>query len=286
MSINWQQALFNQIKKRYQQHRLPHALLFAGEKGVGKKNFSDQLVHYLLCSERGDQACGHCHACELFMAGHHPDFLCLSPEDNKMIKVDEVRALSKFVNTSSQYQQAKIVLIQHADRMNTAASNALLKTLEEPANNVYLMLLVERPSFLPATIRSRCQIYRIDNAVTAEENAEEKQMFFQDCCEFLRKRLSFIEFSEKWYKTDLKFLCCCFLSFANDLLRLKLAGDVGITNQDQRTTLEKLAHVCSLNGLLVYIDQLTACKKILSTQITVNSQLMVENLLLGWRKIL
>jgi DNA polymerase III subunit delta' len=286
MSANWQTTLFTQVTQRYQQRRLPHALLFAGQRGIGKKAFAQTLANYLLCAERSDQACGRCHACELLKANNHPDLLLLEPEENKAIKVDEVRAVSQFVSTSSQYQQAKVVIIGAADSMNRSASNALLKTLEEPANNVYLILLVEQPSFLLATIRSRCQLYRIAATVQQDEKPEEKQAFFHDCCELLRKRLSLIEVSEKWQKTDLSFLWRCWSSWTSDLLRLQLTPQPEIANQSERVTLEKLSRVCSTDALLAYADQLTACKKILTTQIAVNAQLMLEDLLLAWRRIL
>ncbi|MAZ77106.1 MAG: DNA polymerase III subunit delta' [Legionellaceae bacterium] len=286
MDLHWQQTLFAQIKQRYQQRQLPHALLFAGEPGIGKKTFALQLAAYLLCPERGETACGHCHTCELLKANNHPDLLLVEPEANKMIKVDDIRAIRDFSVTSSQYQQAKVVIIESADSMNRSASNALLKTLEEPADDVYLILLAAQPSFLLATLRSRCQLYRIAATAAQVQDTEEKQAFFHDCCEFLRKRLSFIEMSEKWQKVDLQILWRCWLSWSYDLFKLKTVVDVDIANSEQRMTLEKLSKVCSTKGLLGYIDQLTECKKVLSTQVAVNSQLMLESLLSGWRGIL
>ena len=88
----------------------------------------------------------------------HPDFIEVAPEASaKMIKIDQIRALRSDLVLTHQYGGYKIALIGPADAMNINAYNSLLKTLEEPAPGVILILLTSRPASLPATIRSRCQ---------------------------------------------------------------------------------------------------------------------------------
>jgi DNA polymerase-3 subunit delta' len=118
-----------------------------------------QLARLMLClTPEEDRPCGHCHNCQLSKNGEHPDTLLVGPEEGaRDITVDQIRALSEFVHKTSHTGIAKIVVISHAHRMNQSAANALLKTLEEPTKNTFLLLESELPGYLSATIRSRCQ---------------------------------------------------------------------------------------------------------------------------------
>ncbi len=140
--------------------RLPHALLVTGENGVGKRLFADALAGLLVC-ERPDMAggapCGTCKQCELVAAGTHPDIRVYTPEKSRMIKIDQIRALSSFAVGSPQVASRKVAIIDRADQLNINSANALLKTLEEPAEDVTLVLLQESGRPVLPTIRSRCQ---------------------------------------------------------------------------------------------------------------------------------
>ena len=145
--------------------RLPHALLVCGPAHIGKHAFADALVRTLLCRERVDDAsCGCCRDCTLYAAGTHPDWKYLSFEENektkamrKEIVIEQVRDLGAWFALTPQRGGAQVALIEPAEAMNANASNALLKTLEEPMRDRYLLLLCESPMRLSATIRSRCQ---------------------------------------------------------------------------------------------------------------------------------
>lgn len=140
--------------------RLPHALLVTGENGVGKRLFANALAGLLVC-ERPDMAggapCGSCKQCELVSAGTHPDIRVYTPEKSRMIKIDQIRALSSFAVGSPQVAGRKVAIIDRADQLNINSANALLKTLEEPADDVTLVLLQESGRPVLPTIRSRCQ---------------------------------------------------------------------------------------------------------------------------------
>jgi DNA polymerase-3 subunit delta' len=84
-----------------------------------------------------------------------PDLIVLRPE-NKTLGIDAIRELRRWVYQSPLQSHRKVVLVQEADRLNLAAANALLKTLEEPPDNTHLFLMTLRPYALPATLRSRC----------------------------------------------------------------------------------------------------------------------------------
>ncbi len=164
----WLAEAWNPLAARLAGGRLPHALLVSGAAGLGKRSLVDAFARALLCTTRsaGEQACGQCRACRLLAAGSHPDRITVGLEardDGKLrseIVVEQIRALSQRLALSSQFGGRQVAVIDPADAMNTSTANALLKTLEEPTASTLILLVADRPSRLPATIRSRCQ--RID----------------------------------------------------------------------------------------------------------------------------
>ena len=150
----------SQVAARLAQGQLPHALLIDGERGVGKRHFADDLARALVCEQpEGHEAgpCGRCKQCELMAAETHPDVRHYAPEKSRMIKVDQIRALSVFAVASPQVARRKIIIVDRADQLNINAANALLKTLEEPSDDVVLLLLQETGRPVLPTLRSRCQ---------------------------------------------------------------------------------------------------------------------------------
>lgn len=159
-TMSWLQAPWERLRKGLAENRLPHALLVTGEQGVGKRFFADQLASLLVCGqpdvEKGER-CGRCKQCELTRAGTHPDIRRYTPEKSRMIRIDQIRALSAFAVASPQVARRKIALIDRADQLNLNSANALLKTLEEPVSDLVLILLQESGRPILPTIRSRCQ---------------------------------------------------------------------------------------------------------------------------------
>ncbi|MGM0767516.1 MAG: DNA polymerase III subunit delta' [Pseudomonadota bacterium] len=159
----WLDDAWASLQKRFSENRLPHALLVSGERGVGKRRFADALATLLICDrpvtsgEHRSQPCGTCKQCELVAAGTHPDIRVYTPEKSRMIRIDQVRALSSFAVASPQVGHRKIAIIDRADQLNINSANALLKTLEEPSDDVVLILLQESGRPVLPTIRSRCQ---------------------------------------------------------------------------------------------------------------------------------
>lgn len=146
--------------------RLPHAILMAGPRGLGKRRFAELFARALLCTSPNPAGlpCGHCQDCRLNAAGTHPDRLRVVPDAESKsgeITIDAIRYLTDRAALTPLRGARKLVVIDPADRMNSAAANALLKTLEEPAGETLLVLIAEQPGRLPATIRSRCQLLNI-----------------------------------------------------------------------------------------------------------------------------
>lgn len=154
----WHKEVFTQIVQRYQSGRLPHALLFSGDAGVGKQQLAYSIAAFLLCRNAEHHACGQCSGCELLKAGTHPDLLQILPEsEGKQIKIEQIRSVQSNIGKTAQQGGYRVVIVQPADGMNANAANALLKNLEEPGENVLFILISSRLSALLPTVKSRCQ---------------------------------------------------------------------------------------------------------------------------------
>lgn len=155
----WLEAHQQRLALALDSGRLGHAPLLSGPPGLGKRELAEWLLARILClAEPGQAPCGQCRACELRSSGTHPDLFRIGiPEEKSEIPVDSVRDLITSLQLTPSIGQRRLGLIEPAESMNRNAANALLKTLEEPAANAWLILVSHRPERLPATIRSRCQ---------------------------------------------------------------------------------------------------------------------------------
>ncbi len=169
--------------------RMPRSLLLVGPDGVGKRQFAFEIARASVCVQKIDgEGCGKCSACvrcdkfvfpaadakkdlfERVFLSEHTDVGTVIPCRNNIL-VDAVRELEREANFMPYEAKERFFIVDDADRMNAAASNALLKTLEEPPSTSYIFLVTSRPEKLLQTIRSRCQILRFA-PVPADEIAE------------------------------------------------------------------------------------------------------------------
>jgi len=161
----WLRPALEQLEAARAGSRLGHAWLIHGAEGIGKTNLALVFANRLLGAAR--TASPDSLSADDFLndminrheaRNHHPDLHWLFPEPGKStISVEQVREVCESLALSSYSGSPKVVVIEPAEAMTTAASNALLKTLEEPTDNCYLLLVSHRPGVLPATVRSRCQ---------------------------------------------------------------------------------------------------------------------------------
>ncbi|MFC4877054.1 DNA polymerase III subunit delta' [Microbulbifer halophilus] len=157
--LPWQAEPWQRLGAQWRAGRCPHALLFSGQGGLGKRRFAEAFAALSLCDQpRDGLACGSCRGCRLWQAGSHPDFLRVEPEKpGGPLKVEQIRRLGGFVDRTSGREGARVVWLAPAEAMNINAANALLKNLEEPSASVIFLLITDSPSGLLPTIRSRCQ---------------------------------------------------------------------------------------------------------------------------------
>lgn len=177
----WQQPIWQHLQQRYPQ--LGHALLFYGKHGCGKRAFVEHFVAWLLCAnQQADGACGQCQSCIWLKTDIHPHIMVIRPDEEEqknkdkakkpVIKIDKIREILPFVQQT--LEGWRVIIIEPAEALNIAASNALLKTLEEPSERVILILLAEHYLKLPATIRSRTQHFALDRV-----SYQQAQQFLQ-----------------------------------------------------------------------------------------------------------
>lgn len=137
--------------------RIAHAYLFWGPQGVGKTFTAKIFFLNLLLNSCG--ACLQCKRCKKVMLEEHPDLFMLAPA-NKELGIEQIRQLRKDVQYPPFEASIRMIIIQRVQRMTKEASNAFLKTLEEPTPHNIFVLETQYQKGIPATILSRCQWVR------------------------------------------------------------------------------------------------------------------------------
>ncbi|HOP63011.1 MAG TPA: DNA polymerase III subunit [Spirochaetota bacterium] len=141
---------------------IPHALLFSGQKGIGKRLIAETFAASLFCTEK-DSPCGKCHSCLQMKAGAYPDFFVLEVDEKGKIPVGSsdrsqpgtVRWMIDRLTRSS-VNGKYIVIVDGIESISEAGQNALLKTIEEPGPDTHIILIAESKSGILPTIVSRC----------------------------------------------------------------------------------------------------------------------------------
>ncbi|NUF33046.1 DNA polymerase III subunit delta', partial [Acinetobacter oleivorans] len=164
MVYPWQKTTWDTLTTRFL--NIGHGLLFYGKEGCGKHAFAKHFLAWVLCLNKQPQgACGECSSCQWLKSDTHPNYVHITTDEenkkqNAKIKIEKIRDLLPFVQQTG--EGWRVILIEPAEALNLASSNALLKTLEEPGERVVLILLADHYLKLPATIRSRLQHFALD----------------------------------------------------------------------------------------------------------------------------
>lgn len=319
--LPWQAANWRRLMDANASGRMPHALLLTGTLGLGKSHFAHRLAASLLCHSplEDGKPCGDCQGCRLLHAGTHPDFTLIQPEEpGKAIKIDTIREFTQKEGLTSRSGGYKIIIIEPADALNTAAANSLLKTLEEPVERTLMILVSANPGRLPATIRSRCQRYQFappDEATALAWLGEQlqpgvelrlllslaagapllavdyaRQGILEEREKLIDELLGILNGREpvgialRWSKLDQQSLINWFSGWVVDLVRLKIAPEsANIINVDQRERLQALARKVNSRRLYALLDRLFDANRTLGAQL--NTQMQLESLLLDWAGI-
>src|SRR5712692_9554329 len=151
------------LERMLRSRRVPGALLFSGEQGIGKKLFGLEIAKAFNCrSPQGFEACNQCSVCvrisklnypessdqdslKKIIWTDHPDVGMVQPP-GRFLLVSQMREIEREANYRPFEGAARFFLIDEADKLNDASSNALLKTLEEPPHTSHLILITSRPA--------------------------------------------------------------------------------------------------------------------------------------------
>lgn len=319
----WQLSEWQRLLQQITAKKLPHAMMLAGPKGIGKRHLADALAQLLLCSSPIEgKACSKCRGCELNKAQTHPDLMWLEPEEEgKAIKVDQVRELTESLSKTAQQNGYKVVILEPAEAMNGNAANALLKSLEEPAANTLLVLITHSPSAVLPTIRSRCQLRKLPmprseqvihwlspllagNSIKADElliaargapltaltllqgdALEQREQILQQFSRLSLGQLSAIELAGQWHSGNVIALVEWLLALLHSIARWRVGSD---DPQMQQLPPDLRDRLTQLNTSLLhrYIEKILQSKKQLLSGANPNKQLLLEELLLDWGALL
>ncbi len=144
------------LQQQYRADRVPQSLLLTGPRNVGKCTVARYFAQYLNCTGN-DKPCGVCPSCRKVVSGNHPDVRIID-DDTQALKIDRVRDLQHELALSPVEGQYRVAVLANFEQATISAANALLKTLEEPARQVVLILTAPDPGSLLPTIVSRCQL--------------------------------------------------------------------------------------------------------------------------------
>ncbi|AUG40011.1 DNA polymerase III subunit delta' [Pseudomonas chlororaphis] len=315
----WQDELWQQLAGRAQH---AHAYLLHGPAGIGKRALAERLMARLLCQHpAGLDACGQCKSCLLLQAGSHPDNYVLEPEEaDKAIKVDQVRELVSFVVQTAQLGGRKVVLIEPVESMNINASNALLKSLEEPSGDTVLLLVSHQPSRLLPTIKSRCvqqacplpseamslqwlskalpdcsEEERVELltlaagsplaavSLQAQGAREQRAQVVDGVKKLLKQQQSPTQLAEGWNAIPLLLLFDWFCDWSSLILRYQLTQDEeGLGLADMRKVVQYLAQKSSQAKVLEIQDWILAQRQKVLSKANLNRVLLLEALLVQW----
>lgn len=138
-----------------------HSIVLVGKTGTGKKTLARHIISAIACQSE-NAPCGECGACEKILSDECVDIHIIKRPDGKsFVPIDSVRAIYDTVSYKPNDLDFKVYMIQEGDRLLPQAQNALLKLLEEPPQNVYFFILCEDERKLLPTIRSRCEILKL-----------------------------------------------------------------------------------------------------------------------------
>ena len=318
----WLNHSYRQILSQHQAQRGHHALLIQALPGMGDDALIWGISRWLMCKRPdGLKSCGECHACQLMLAGTHPDWYRLEAEKGKSsLGIDAVRSVTEKLYHHAQQGGAKVVWLPDAGQLTEAAANALLKTLEEPPKNTWFLLSSREPSRLLPTLRSRCLLWHL--APPAE--AQSLQWLQKQSAAGLSERTAALRLSagapaaalallddKIWQQRQrvcealpdalqgdmlsllpalhhddaaqrISWLC----SLLIDAVKWQQGGGQFISNVDRQADVMRIASLLPTSAIDASLRQWIICRDRLLNVVAVNRELLLTNQLLGWEAML
>ena len=164
-------AIINRLRSGIADDQFPHAVIFAGMRGIGKHTLAKITAAALLCESHDGAPCGQCQSCRAIRAGTHPDLFEIAPDTaakQPVIRIGQIRQLLGGIALAPVLADLRVIIIDDAHLMNNISQNSILKTIEEPVGRSAFILVTDRRSDLLITLRSRCMTVNFER-LTVEE---------------------------------------------------------------------------------------------------------------------
>ncbi len=154
-----QEKVISHFRSAIKLNKVSHAYILNGEAGTGKKMIARAFSMTLQCEKKGDNPCMECRSCKQAITNNNPDIRWITHEKPATISVEEIRTqINNDIQIKPYSNEYKIYVVDEAEKMNVAAQNALLKTIEEPPGYAVVLLLANNKETLLQTILSRCVV--------------------------------------------------------------------------------------------------------------------------------
>ena len=165
-----QEVVAKTLKQAVEQEKISHAYLFSGPRGTGKTSVAKIFAKAMNCPNQVDgEPCNNCYICQAVTEGSLEDVIEMDAASNN--GVDEIREIRDKSTYSPSLARYKVYIIDEVHMLSTGAFNALLKTLEEPTQNVVFILATTELHKIPATILSRVQRFEFKSIRTQDITA-------------------------------------------------------------------------------------------------------------------
>ncbi|WP_367680495.1 DNA polymerase III subunit delta' C-terminal domain-containing protein [Candidatus Fukatsuia anoeciicola] len=318
----WLTVPYRQLINQYMTGHNHHALLLYDIGGNGIDALIYGLSRWLMCQQRkNEKSCNQCYSCRLMLTNNHPDYYLLdTKKDKNSLGIDSIRRVIDKLHTHAQQGENKIVVLPHIELLTDIATNALLKTLEEPPEKIYFLLQCCQSYCVSPTLRSRCLYYYLTNPninlslswLTSRISAEpitiltalklsagaplKAEQLLQPeqwqrrltYCSVLVDTLSsgnILSFLPQLNHDDIDKRLYWLISLLIDALKWHQGCSRFIINQDQQSLVQLLAYWRSIQTLLKLTDQWLRCSHRLLSITGINRELLLTEQLLNWENL-
>ena len=256
------------LKESVKKGNILHSYLFVGNEGIGKFHFAKEFAKMILCFYKN--GCNQCKSCKEFDTDNHPDFLVVEPEGNT-IKVEQIRQMISKIIEKPIISDKKVYIVNDSDKMTEEAQNTLLKTLEEPPENIIIILIAEKEEKILSTIKSRCT--KITFQPIEQDKLKEilkKQYQYENISEHL---LTFFNGSIK-KALNVKEKKEVYEQIEKMVLGIKQMNKIGMLNQKNNIDKEEIINILEYMNLLFWEQSIQVDTK--ERESAVKSILIVE----------